>query len=59
MDVYNYWICILLELWDKEGEIEKWSRVQNYGMMSFQDFKVFVVRIICKQRIVDGILNYK
>lgn len=59
MDVYNYWICILLELWDEEGEVEKWSRVQNYGMMSFQDFKVFVVRIICKQRIVDGILNYK
>lgn len=59
MDVYNCWICILLELWDKEGEIEKWSRVQNYGMMSFQDFKVFIVRVICKQRIVDGILNYK
>lgn len=59
MDVYNYWICILLELWDEEGEVEKWSRVQNYGMLSFQDFKVFVVRIICKQRIVDGILNYK
>lgn len=59
MDVYNCWICILLELWDEEGEVEKWSRVQNYGMMSFQDFKVFVVRIICKQRIVDGILYYK
>lgn len=59
MDVYNYWICILLELWDEEGEVEKWSRVQNYGMLSFQDFKVFIVRVICKQRIVDGILNYK